>query len=396
VLLAVGMFSGLGHAFSGGGWVDLGNDLAGTHGSPVLSASGHLVDDTPASITLSNVLAQSSALGVVGVTTLNAPFNGGILVPLPALIFALPTGGTPGTPSTVTLNSNIPAGTPVGTQFFLQFWVLDSAGAQGWAASNAIQGTTRTLFDVISEEIDCMLDAAGNPGGKRKIYLSQDHTNQIYVRRPHCWAASVDLTGLSPWNQTGGATRAGTLISPRHIAFAKHYPLSTTPGNNQLVFVTADDVTVTRNLTAVSYPGGDIGIGVLDADVPATISFHRVLPTNWGSDLSSVNGLPMLHLDQEEKALVRDMSSLGANCLHRDPTDPTRLSYSETLIGGDSGNPGFLIIGGEAVLILTHHTSVNGPSYTFWYDQVNAAMTALGGGYQLTPYDFDAFLQQLP
>ena len=398
VLLAVGLLTGIAQATpflsGGGGWVDLGHDLAGTHGSPLLEGDGHLIEGTPVSITLSNVIAQTTALGVVGLSAIDAPFKGGILVPAPTLVFATPTGGTAGVPSTVVLNSILPVGTPVGTQFYLQFWIPDPAGPEGLAASNAIQGTTQTFFDVISAELDCLLEAAGPVGGKKFIYKTQDFVNQVYERKPRCWAASIDLTGLSPWNQTGGRTRAGTLISPRHIAFAKHFPLSTTPGNNQLVFVTADDVTVTRSVIAVAYPGGDIGIGLLDQDVPSTISFHKVLPLDWRTYIQQWTGLPMLHLDQEEKAVVRDLASLNNNCQHRDPTDPLRIPFSEEIIGGDSGNPAFLLIGGEAILILTHWTALIGPSYSYWTDEINAVMTALGGGYQLTSYDLNAFLQQ--
>ena len=104
----------------------------------------------------------------------------------------------------------------------------------------------------------------------------------------------------------------------------------------------------------------------------------------------------MLHLDQEEKALVRDMQTLGGASTyvaHKSPVSPLRFQFTETLIGGDSGNPAFIVIGGEAVLMLTHHFATSGPFYTAWLDEVNTAMTTLGGGYQLTGFDLLGFLQ---
>lgn len=380
-------------AFVDDPWFDLGNDLAGTHGSPKLEGQGLLVPGSKATLTLSNVLAQTKSFAVIGLSELNAPFKGGIMVPFPDLLFIMHTGGTSGSPSTVQFTGQVPLALPDDTDLFFQFWVIDPAGPLGYAASNALRGTTQLLYDVFSAEVDDRLEAAKRPAVSMPIYDVQDFSNQIYVRNADCWATSIDLTGLSPWNQYDGPRRAGTLISPRHVAFAKHYPLSTDPASNKLVFVTQNDVVVTRSVTAVAFPVGDIGIGVLDADVPPEIGFFKVLPRNWATHLPQVANLPMLHLDQEEKGLVRDLSSLSNTCNHHTPTDPLRLDFSEDLISGDSGNPGFLILGSEALFILTHYSSVHGPFYTAWFDEVNNAMIALGGGYTLTEFDLDGFLQ---
>ena len=373
-------------------WSDLGYDLPGTHGSPALLGEGHLVPGSPLTLTLSNVRAQTTAFGIVGLSAIYLPFSGGTFVPAPTLIFNFPTGGTSGTPSTVSLTGSLPDAIPIGTEIYTQFWILDPAGPQGFAASNAVLGTTRRVYDLVAEELDSMLEVAAAPSISKPIYSSQDFSNRVFVRNPTCWAAQIDLTGISPWNEYGGPRRAGTLISPRHIAFAKHYPLSTNPTHNKIVFVTNGDVTVTRALVGVTYPASDIGIGILDADVPPEISFHKVLPRDWNDDLLEVRDLPMLHLDQQEKALVRDMLRINLSSFHIESPDPLRAPFTESLIGGDSGNPAFLLIGGEALLILTHLSSGHGPCYTSWFDEVNAAMTSLGGGYQLTEFDLDGYL----
>jgi hypothetical protein len=225
------------------------------------------------------------------------------------------------------------------------------------------------------------------------IYTSQDFVTQNYVRNPNCWVADIDLTGISPWNSLEAHRRAGTLVSLRHIVFAKHYQL--TPGT-QVAFVTADNVTVTRTLGGVILPGGDMAIGILDADVPAELGFHKVRPRNWADTLWQTHRAAMLHFDQEEKALVRDFSAIvesSQKVSHIAPIEPLRLSFSETIISGDSGNPAFFVMGGEAVLTLTHFTAKTGPFYTSWFDELNAAMTSLGGGYQLTEYDIGSFVQ---
>lgn len=381
-------------ALPGDPWIDLGSDLAGTHGSPLLEGEGLLVPGSKATVTLSNVLAQSTSFAVVGLSQWNVPFKGGNLVPSPDEIFFVNTGGTSGVPSTVTLSGTLPTSFPDDTDLYVQFWILDPAGPFGFAASNALQGTSQTVYDLMSDEIDGRLANAKRPDRSMPIFDVQDPANDVFTRNHNCWTGSVDLTGLSPWNQYDGPRRAGTLISPRHLAFAKHYSLSTDPATNEIWFVTDADVIVKRHVVAVAYPYDDIGIAVLDADVPPEITFYKVLPRNWQDHLPDVSALPMLHLDQEEKAIVRDMGSLSGRCTHRLPDDNLRQKFAEDLIGGDSGNPAFVLVDGEALLVLTHYTAVHGPFYTAWFDEVNAAMASLGGGYSLTEFDLDAYLQR--
>ena len=251
-------------------------------------------------------------------------------------------------------------------------------------------GTRDTLYREFAAEVDRRLQLAGAPATAKPIYSVQDFGNRVFVRNPGCWAAGLDLTGLSPWNQAGANTRAGTLISPRHIAFATHYQLSSAAGSNEIVFVTDQNVTVTRQVIATRVAAVDITIGLLDADVPPTITHYKVLPRSWSNWLLASNDLPLLHLDQEEKALVCEMDTLGpasSYAWHGVPVDTLRRTFHETLIGGDSGNPAFLVLDGEPILVLTHHYASGGPFYTFHFDAINAAMTQLGGGYQLTEFD---------
>lgn len=294
---------------------------------------------------------------------------------------------TPGMPFGIVIPNDCNlAGVPL----TVQGAVLDTSTVRLANAFDIVIGTRDTLYREFVHEIQERIQAAGAPAMSKPIYTTQDFLNRVFVRNPNCWAADIDLTGLSPWNQGDANRRAGTLISPRHIAFAAHYPLSTTPGNNEIVFVTQQNVTVTRQVVASVVAAADIQIGLLDADVPSTIAYYKVLPRDWRTHLPASNRLPMLHLDQEEKALVRDMNGLGATSnysFHSTPLDPVRLSFSETLIGGDSGNPAFLVLDDEAILILTHHYANGGPFYTYYWNEVNAAMAQLGGGYQLTEFD---------
>ena len=62
-------------------------------------------------------------------------FKGGVLVPEPDVL--LP-GLVVGAGNQLQLSGTWPAGTPSGVAVYLQMWVSDAAGPQGYSASGAI------------------------------------------------------------------------------------------------------------------------------------------------------------------------------------------------------------------------------------------------------------------
>jgi len=261
-----------------------------------------------------------------------------------------------------------------------------------------------------------------------EIYSTQDHSTPTYVRNTACWAYGLDLTCISPWNSQYEEVRAGVLISPRHIAYSAHGAIA---NGTTFRFIAADGTVVTRTMLASanhpdyapSYP--DIAIGVLDSDVPASITFAKILPSNWrdylhpyrvvagahvlwlaGEGQYKINGIPIAYLDQEEKILVADgyimtvppTESSQAIVSAVEPIDATRASFYETIVGNDSNNPMFVIIDDELVLLSTV-TSVGplGSNYNYFKADINAMMTALDvavgdvTGYQLTEIDLSGF-----
>jgi len=119
-------------------WLDLGFAVAGTAGKPRLVGSGTLAAGS--SNQLSLALAKSSSLAtlVFGTSAINVPFKGGVLVPSPLVLVAMTSTAT----GTAILPFAFPAGVPVGTALFMQFWVQDSGAVQGFSASNAVKGIT--------------------------------------------------------------------------------------------------------------------------------------------------------------------------------------------------------------------------------------------------------------
>lgn len=252
-----------------------------------------------------------------------------------------------------------------------------------------------------SESLDALL-AGKTPSTAKPLYTTQDHGTASYVRNTGSWAASLDLTCVSPWNSAGGISYAGTAISPRHIIYARHFPSDGIPDGTTFRFVTADGEVVTRTLSDSLALGGsgyayDLTIGLLDSALPSTITPAKVLPSSvldYLPSLSEVYSLPCLVIDREEKALVTDLFSLAptyATC--HVPVDATRLTFYEQLITGDSGNPVFLIINDVPTLVttLTYSGAGAGPRIHALHSEINAAMATLGGGYSLTDVDLTGF-----
>lgn len=252
-----------------------------------------------------------------------------------------------------------------------------------------------------TEFVDARIENKYNPAINLKVYTTQDHTNSIYVRNPDLWCADIDLTCISPWNSSGTISKACTLISPRHVIMAAHWPASV---GATVRFVANNGTVVDRTLVATRrhpsytpyYP--DITIGILDSDVPETISFAKVLGSNWASYLPSLANasarIPAIGLDQQEKATIRDLYSYTSTTTSfLQPTDIKRAALYETIVSGDSGNPAFIVINNELILLTvwTYGGTGSGTSITPQISAINSMMTALGGEYTLTEVDLSGF-----
>jgi len=246
---------------------------------------------------------------------------------------------------------------------------------------------------------DCSVAVDSRIAGKTKasngsIFTSQDHAGGVYVRNTDVWCSDLDLTCLSPWNNSANnkTRRTGTLISPRHVAMAAHYPIDI---GATVRFVTMDNVVVERTLSArETVSGTDISIGLLNEDVPETITFAKIPPADIDDYFANLSlGMPCLCLDQEEKALVTDLYSINSLSIFKAPIDTQRLEFYEPKIDGDSGGPGFLIIDDELCLVVTwtYGGAGSGPCYPHKITEINSVMTSLGGGYTITTKDLSGY-----
>ena len=122
-----------------GPWENLGNSLAGTT-TPKLRCFGQLAPSQPVTLRLSNALPGAFSALLFGLTQVNQPFRGGILVPTPqTLVYPLPVNAD----GVLELTANWPAAAPAGVDIYMQYWVADPGAPAGYAASNAVVGTSQ-------------------------------------------------------------------------------------------------------------------------------------------------------------------------------------------------------------------------------------------------------------
>jgi hypothetical protein len=237
--------------------------------------------------------------------------------------------------------------------------------------------------------------AAGRTGSNndKLIFSTKDHSTPNYVRNPNCWLYPLDLTGISVWNSSGGSslgdvdTGGGAAISPRHVVFADHYIIA---DGATMRWVTKNNEVITRTLVTSAKVGAtDLRIGVLDSDLPDSICFYKVLPSGWGST-KLATGLHVVMTDQEEKIFPRqfnDGTYISAVPVWSAPTTSPLSLLTETPVSGDSGNPVFLIINNELVILGGIFTNASCVNLSYYFSASNAVMATLGGGYQLTEID---------
>ncbi len=113
-------------------------DTVGTKGVPVIDGSGPLLGGQPIVLSLDDARSSSTAWLLIGLTALNAPFKGGVMVPKPDFIVSLPTGPL----GALDIPATWPAGLPSGFSTCFQWWVQDAAGPAGFAAATGLRATT--------------------------------------------------------------------------------------------------------------------------------------------------------------------------------------------------------------------------------------------------------------
>lgn len=177
------------------------------------------------------------------------------------------------------------------------------------------------------------------------------------------WSSRFDLSGIS-WNDP----RTVTAISPVHVVMAAHYAR---PSFTPLIFHDRKGLMHSRKIIRMMPLGGgiDIAVGLLDEPLPPGVARYRVATA---ADLA-----PMQLVLVTDQTMMLSLHRLGGIdsqrvILGNDPRIPR--DYWRKLVTGDSGNPAFVLKGGELLLLTTFTTGGSGSGPFYGDPQVRAAL----------------------
>ena len=282
-------------------------------------------------------------------------------------------------------------------------------------------------FDLATEmtyQIDSRIEGLNDSTGLLSLYSTRATSTGTWTKNENVWSNNgetpLDFSGQSVWNTTGGYTRSGTLISPRHIIFAKHFPINT---DAIVTFIDSAGSIVNRTLQSqiqLSDPDGfeglsDIVVGILNEDVPETVAYYPILtPEQIDSYFSKDKNIPLIIFNQFDEVIIHKLigftfvcNTSGGTCIsgaryntaHSVSNDETQALFYKGIIDDDSGNPGFFVINNQPIFNFYHFTALSGPTLSHHLTEINDAMATLQGGdtpYQVSTYTTNCFTQINP
>ena len=239
-------------------------------------------------------------------------------------------------------------------------------------------------------------------------------TNLVFLTRSawstNCWLKGVHGLSATPigmvTNNLGGQGLM-TMISPRHYLCATHMH----PEGHRAAFLGTNNVIYWRTtIQRIDLPGSpakaigsDISVGLLNEDLPPSVGFLPVLPTNFPDYLPTKPGSVVqgIALNQDLRIFSQPMTFAFKAFVAWNSaiTVPAGMSkdWNVTIRGGDSSDPDLLLIHNQLVLVSHHFYVGGGPNYALAFDAINAAMHELSTNnhvstdYQLTPVSLAEF-----
>jgi len=288
--------------------------------------------------------------------------------------------------------------------------------------------------DVLSKDVDAGANATLD---QRKLFTTVDHTTPSYVTNTDFWLKGYEqaFTCRAPYSEEAADNlRLTTAVTPRHAVSAWHSEYTPNVGT-KVRFVTTDNTVIERTVVQqssqltwndpVSGPvNTDIGVILLDSDLPSTITPCKIFPSAYKNVLHDVDQtsssssrsnivdrvekprIALVACDQEHKTHPFTHETFRPNRnfydkiwavfygLNNDsfdyPHDQVTGNYPswkrtwgrwfvkpESIVTGDSGNPIFCAVNKELWLVSLFYGPNSGPFYANLIPEVNAAIAAL-------------------
>jgi hypothetical protein len=225
------------------------------------------------------------------------------------------------------------------------------------------------------------------------------------------WSTNFWLKGVQGLSATSigysngpGGQGAVTMVSPRHYLYATHVGSPAT-----MAFLDMNNVIYWRStLQRADIPAtftfgitNDMSVGILDADLPASVGYLPMAPTNLLSYLPT-NGTSVVQgigMDQNQRLFSQPMTFGNPVFVAWDILNAVPFglgtNWNVKLVGGDSSGPERFLIGNQLVSVAhNYHGFFNGdgPVYAFQFNTINQYMhylstnNGVGTDYQLTPF----------
>lgn len=200
------------------------------------------------------------------------------------------------------------------------------------------------------------------PGAPPQIFAGYSPDRD--ARMAEGWTRGFDMSGVS-FNDT----RTVTLITPRHVVMAKHYPRA---AGSPIVFHDRGGNRIVRKIIGFMGAKGDVTVGLLDEPVPSNYTSYPLPDPS--TDAARLVGRPVIITDQKRCLFVHLVDKVGGGNIAFKHDKEERYGWGKKLIVGDSGNPAFLISGKQLVLLETHSTGGPGAGPYYGDPQVQASI----------------------
>ena len=235
----------------------------------------------------------------------------------------------------------------------------------------------------------CLSRFVDYPPSKGKLGFPRCLFEDPFPPNPKFWLKGVDLSCASPWNDSCGTLRAGTLISKRHIVFAKHFAL----WKGVRILFTDNVVGVCPCYVGASkaIPGTDIQVAALDSEVTPNIRPAKILPEDYAKWIGDGKGLPIVTFNQREQVFLSECRGITSNGVANvASTNGAWKALGGKIVVGDSGNPAYLLIDNEPILLYCLYSggAGHGPAIHRYRREIQKAMDELCPGYKLQVFDF--------
>ena len=235
----------------------------------------------------------------------------------------------------------------------------------------------------------CLSRFVDYPPSKGKLGFPRCLWEKPFPANEKFWLKDVDFSCASPWSDNAGTLRAGTLISKRHIVFAKHFAL----WKGVRILFTDNVVGVCPCYVGASkaIPGTDIQVAALDSEVTPNIRPAKILPEDYAKWIGDGRGLPIVTFNRCEEVFLSECRGITSNGVSNvASTNGVWKVFGGKIVVGDSGNPAYLLIGNEPILLYCLYSGGvgHGPAIHRYRREIQAAMDELCPGYKLEAFDF--------